>query len=150
MSTRNYVTQEQLLNTSYAMIALTSAFAIARVAIRVVRPKKLAIEDLLVFLSFIFFIAMSVLYIVATPAIFKISQVTTGAVPAYALLLEDARFVTKIFFANAIIFWFLLWTVKFSLLALYKRLFVGVENLMYIKVWWGVLVFCILVSLINN
>lgn len=150
MSTRNYVTQEQLLNTSYAMIALTSVFAIARVATRVLRPKKLATEDYLVFLSFVLFIAMSTMYIVVTPAMFRISAVTSGAVPPYATMLVDALFIIKIFFANTMIFWFLLWTVKFSLLALYKRLMVGVDNKIYIKIWWGVLVFCILVSATNE
>ncbi|KAF2713428.1 hypothetical protein K504DRAFT_487837 [Pleomassaria siparia CBS 279.74] len=143
MSTTNYVTQGQLLHTTYAMIALTSVFVVARVVTRFLRPRRLIVEDVLVTLSFVFFIAMSVLYIVVTPAIFRISVALTDPALQYATMLDDALFVTQIFFANTMIFWFVLWSVKFSLLALYKRLLNGVGNKTYAGVWWGVFVFCV-------
>ena len=148
-STRNYVTQAQLLSTTYAVIVITSLVAIARVVTRVLRPKAWGAEDILVYLAFVFYIAMSVMYIVVTPAMFRVADVTNGAIPPYATLLDDALFLTEIFFANTMIFWFVLWSVKFSLLALYKRLMDGLHNV-YVKVWWAVLVFCVLVSYLKK
>lgn len=143
-STQNYVTRSQLLSTSYAMIALTSAFVLARIAVQFLRPKKLAPEDYLIYLAYIFYLAMSVLYIVVTPPMYRISDFTSGKSPMYPQLLDDSMLIIKVFFANTTIFWCVLWTVKFSLLALYKRLFVGLHSV-YIKIWWGVVCFCVLV-----
>lgn len=144
-STQNYVSKQQLLNTSYGMIALTSAFVLARVAIQVSRPKKLGVEDYLVYVSYAFYLAMSILYIVVTPPLFKISDVTSGKAPPYPTILDDTLFLIKVFFANTTIFWLVLWTVKFSLLALYRRLMVGLKST-YIMLWWAVFAFCVLVS----
>ncbi|ORY16878.1 hypothetical protein BCR34DRAFT_635246 [Clohesyomyces aquaticus] len=144
-STTNYITKEQLLSTTYAMVAITSAFAVARVAVRIARPKAMAIEDWLVLLAYVFFLTMSILYIVVTPTMFRLSGVMAGTVPPYATILEDSLFIIRIFFANTMIFWIVLWAVKFSLLALYRRLMVGLNNL-YMMLWWGVLGFCVVAS----
>lgn len=85
------------------MIALTSIFAIARVAIRVMRPKALAVEDYLVFLSFLLFLTMATLYIVVTPALFRLSAVISGTKPPYATMMADALFIIKIFFTNSMV-----------------------------------------------
>jgi hypothetical protein len=143
-TTKTYVTEHQLLNTSYALIAVTSVFAIARLTTRVLHAKAWVVEDYLVYLAFAFYIAMSVLYIVVTPAMFRLAKVTSGTIPPYPTLITDALFITKIFFANSMVFWFVLWSIKFSLLALYRRLMVGLHNA-YMKAWWGVFVFCALV-----
>lgn len=144
-STQNYVTKQQLLSTSYAMIALTSLFALVRIGIQTTRPKKLVAEDYLMYLAFAFYIAMAVMYIVVTPAMFRISGVMSGASPPYATLLDDSLFIIKIFFANTMMFWLVLWTVKFSLLTLYRRLMLGLSSV-YMKLWWAVFGFCVLVS----
>ncbi|KAF2867042.1 hypothetical protein BDV95DRAFT_446823, partial [Massariosphaeria phaeospora] len=141
-STENYVTQASLLDTTYAMIALTSTFMVARISIQVLHPKKLAAEDYLIYLAYILYIIMAVLYILVTPTIYKTSAVTAGRIPPYATIMADYLFIIKIFFVNTEVFWLVLWSVKFSLLAFYRRLLAGLHTV-YIKLWWGVLVFCI-------
>jgi ABC-type Mn2+/Zn2+ transport system permease subunit len=69
-STQNYVTRSQLLSTTYAMMALTSIFVLARIALQTLRQKKLAPEDYLIYLAYVFYMAMSVLYIVVTPPMY--------------------------------------------------------------------------------
>ncbi|KAF2473677.1 uncharacterized protein BDR25DRAFT_386509 [Lindgomyces ingoldianus] len=141
-ATQNYVTKEQFLSTSYAMIALTSIFAIARIAIRVTRPKALVTEDYLVFIAYILFIAMSILYIVVAPTLFRMSEIVSGEATPDVTMIKDDIFIIKVFFANAMIFWIVLWTVKFSLLALSRRLMMGL-NSVYMRLWWGVFGFCV-------
>jgi hypothetical protein len=144
-STQNYVSKEQLLSTSYAMIALTSIVALSRVGIQVFRARKMMLEDYLIFFAYILFITMTAMYIAVTPALYRISDVTSGKAPFYPKLLDDSLFLIKVFFANTMIFWFVLWTVKFSLLALYRRLTIGL-NKTYMMVWWGIVSFCVIVS----
>ncbi|KAF1962118.1 hypothetical protein CC80DRAFT_531090 [Byssothecium circinans] len=61
----------------------------------------------------------------------------------YTTMMDDALFLRNILFANSMMFWFVLWTVKFSLLALYRRLVVGL-GAAYVRLWRIVLVFCVL------
>jgi magnesium-transporting ATPase (P-type) len=143
-STQNYVTSSHLLSTSYAMMALTSMFVLARIAVQILHPKKLAPEDYLIYLAYVLYVVMSVLYILVTPPMYRLSDFISGKSPVYPLLMDDSMFIIKAFFANTMIFWCVLWMVKFSLLALYKRLLVGL-HIVYIKIWWGVVCFCVLV-----
>ncbi|KAF2643779.1 hypothetical protein P280DRAFT_444904 [Massarina eburnea CBS 473.64] len=143
MSTRTYVTATQLLNTSYGMMAITTAVVLARVAVQSTRKMRMALEDYLVYLAYTMYLSMSVMYIVVTPAMFRVTAAAKGLVPSYATLMDDALFLTRIFFTNSMIFWFVLWTIKFSLLALYRRLMVGL-SVGYVRLWWAVFGFCAL------
>lgn len=123
------------------MIAITSIVALTRVGIQVLRARKMMVEDYLIFFAFILYIAMTALYIAVTPALYRISDAMAGKIPMYAEMMDDSLFLVKIFFANTMIFWIVLWTVKFSLLALYRRLTIGLHKT-YMYVWWGIFTFC--------
>jgi hypothetical protein len=111
-SSQNYVTQDMLLNTSYAMIAITSSIYVARAATRFWTKKPLMAEDYILLLAFVLFLSTTVMYIVVTPVMYKTSDVILGKTPPYPELLDDSLFMIKIFFANTMIFWFTLWYVN--------------------------------------
>lgn len=159
-SSQNYVTEGMLLRTAYAMIAITSAVFLLRAAARIWRPKRLMAEDYILLLAYLLFLTTAILYVVVTPAMYRVTSATTGRIPMYPTILEDSMLLIKIFFANTMIFWFTLWyvsvscsvhkyllilsrAVKFSFLALYYRLMSGIKR--YMQLWWAVLIFCILV-----
>lgn len=108
-SSQNYVTQGKLLNTAYAMISITTVVFIARAATRIWRPKALMPEDYILLFSYLLFLATTVMYIVVTPTMYKISDVILGVTPPYLEMLDDSLFMIKIFFANTMLFWFTLW-----------------------------------------
>lgn len=159
-SSQNYVTSDMLLSTAYAMIAITSVVFFGRAATRIWKPKPLMAEDYILGVAYLMFLATTILYIVVTPVMYKISDVTLGKAPPYAEILEDSLFMIKIFFANTLLFWFTLWlvglwhtcrmmltlyrAVKFSFLALYYRLMTGLRR--YMQLWWCVTGFCVVVS----
>lgn len=108
-SSQNYVTQDMLLRTAYAMIAVTSSVFLARAATRIWRPKPLMAEDYILAFAFLLFLATTILYIIVSPVMYKISDVMLGKAPPYAEMLDDSLFMIKIFFANTMLFWFTLW-----------------------------------------
>jgi hypothetical protein len=74
---------------------------------------------------------------------------TTGNM--YPEILSDSLLMIKIFFSTTMLLWFVLWGVKFAFLMLYRRLFAGIR--FYMRLWWAVLVFCIVTlvgSVISN
>lgn len=141
------VSEDQVLSTGYSTIAITTVFTIARFAVRWTQQKReFQIEDGFCVLSWVSFLVMAILYIVVTPVLYRVdTAVLTGQL--YPDLLKDSLFVTEIFFANTIIFWMVLWSVKLSLLFLYRRLFVGLPDQM--RWWWSVLIFTILVCTLS-
>jgi hypothetical protein len=108
-SSQNYVTSGLLLRTAYGMITATSVVFIARAAARVWRPQRLMAEDYILTFAYLLFLSTTILYIVVTPTMYKISDVIGGKTPPYPEMLEDSLFMIKIFFANTMLFWFTLW-----------------------------------------
>ncbi|KAF2139550.1 uncharacterized protein K452DRAFT_62192 [Aplosporella prunicola CBS 121167] len=138
----NYFTPEVLVHTGYTLIAVISTVVTARFIIRIWKRKGPQIEDFLVLLSFGLFLALTISYIIVTPPMFRVYNVEMGKAPPYPTMIDDAVFMVKIFFYNTMLLWFTLWTVKFSLLALYRRLMTNLRT--YIILWWILVIFCAL------
>ncbi|KAJ9605216.1 hypothetical protein H2200_010606 [Cladophialophora chaetospira] len=122
MSTQNYVTERQLVGVGYAMISVTTLIFGARTFIRIQQPKSIQADDYFLLLAYLCFLTLTILYIVLAPTMYRVTNASSGITPLYPGILSDSLFMIKIFFANTMIFWFTLWAVKFSFLALYRRL----------------------------
>ncbi|KAL3259164.1 hypothetical protein ABHI18_005482 [Aspergillus niger] len=104
------------------MIALSSAVVIARFSLIFWKLRSLQVEDGCILLSWACFLAMSIAYIIVTPVVYKIDAYTDGKIGPWATMLSDALFMIKVFFANTMLLWASLWSVKLSFLFLYRRL----------------------------
>ncbi|KAK7703726.1 hypothetical protein SLS57_010833 [Botryosphaeria dothidea] len=134
-----YFTERVLNNTAYALIVITSATVIARFSIRVCKRKPFQVEDVLVGLAYACFLALTISYLIVTPPLYRLANVQTHPYPE---MMDDALLVIKIFFYSTMLLWATLWAVKFSLLALYRRLMTGLRA--YIFLWWILVIFCAL------
>ena len=143
MSSDRYVTKSSVRATGYTLIALTTVIAGTRFGFSLSRPKKFAWDDGFLIAAFVFFLVVSILYLVATDTMFKLEDVAAGTIKPYPGVEHDGLFVQKIFFVTTSGLWFTLWCVKFSLMALYKRLISGLS--FYTKIWWAVIIFCFVV-----
>lgn len=143
-ASQNYFTANVLTNTGYALIIVTTATVITRFSIRIWKRKPFEIEDLLVGLAWASFLALTISYIVITPPMYHLYAVTGGEAEPYPEMMDDALVIIKVFFYSTMLLWCTLWAVKFSLLALYRRLMTGLRA--YIILWWALVVFCALVS----
>ncbi|EXJ71951.1 uncharacterized protein A1O5_04453 [Cladophialophora psammophila CBS 110553] len=142
MSSQNYVSQRALLGVAYSMLGVTSVVFVARALVRFRQPKRFQAEDFFLLLAYLFFLSLTIMYIVLTPTMFRVTDASTGKIPIYPEILDDSLFMIKIFFANTMIFWFTLYSVKFAFLCLYRRLMTGIP--VYMKLWWAAAGFCIL------
>lgn len=100
-------------------------------------------DDVFMLLAWIFFLALAIDYVVITPILFRVTAVQLGKEMPYPEVEDDALKMIKIFFTNTLLLWFSLWSVKLSLLFLYRRLMKGLPRLM--RWWWVVMGFTILV-----
>jgi hypothetical protein len=149
-SRQNYITESHLLNTCYGMTALTSLFVLAcLITTQFVRRTRFLLQDLFIYLAYALYLVMTIMYIIVTPILFRLTAVGEKKIPPYKALKEEHKLMVKIFFVNTLLFWCILWTVKMGFLVLYRKLMVGLHNI-YIKLWWGVVIFWFLVSYIHR
>lgn len=133
---------------AYSMLAVTGSVMVARIVLQFQRAKWPTLSDSFVFLGFAFHIAMCGVYVVAVPLMKRVYLVLDDKGPAYPGFDNERIAMAKIFFAAPAMFFMILWSIKFSLLFLYRRLLTGV-NKYYTLIWWVILVLCVLVSIIN-
>lgn len=131
-----------IISIGYALIAVTSAFAIARIGAHFVAPKKISVEDGMVFLAFASNVAMCSVNIALAPIQDRMILVTLGLADVYPEIVDHGIFVSRCYFSTGLIFYIILWIVKFAFLLLYRKLLAGLPKV-YTWVWWGIVALCV-------
>ncbi|KAF2751074.1 hypothetical protein M011DRAFT_491697 [Sporormia fimetaria CBS 119925] len=125
------------------MVALPSVLIVAHIALQIWQRKGREVQDWLLYVAYVFFLAQAVCYMVVIPTVYKINRVLASAAPIYEEIQPDGIFYTRMFFVTLMSFWISLWTVKLSLLFLYKKLMDRLPRI-YKKLWIAVVIFCII------
>jgi hypothetical protein len=133
---------DTIKGTGIALIVLTTIVVAGKFGGSVRRFKDLKAEDYLLLIGYLFFLELTILYIYIAPVIFRIAAVKAGTIASYATIMEDSQQLQIVFFVTTSSLWICLWMVKYSLLAMYKRLLVGRG---YLIAWWTIVGFCTLV-----
>lgn len=143
------VSEKHFHEVTYAMVVLASLFTAGRIGVQIWKRAAMQLQDYLIYTAYLFFLAMSICYLVIVPTIYKIGRVSNGSMPPWPTMATDLVLYIRIMFVTTTLFWLSLWLVKLSLLALYKKLLTGLP-IMYIRFWWAVLVFCLIVSCLSS
>ena len=121
----------------WAGVSLAIIFTILRTMIRFHVSHRLFLDDFFVYFSLAVLIAMGVLYTLITNFMFELALVSDGEMKPTLQFLVQAPFFLKSQFAIILLFWTSLWSVKFSILLFYRKLFTGPS----LRWWWAVIVF---------
>ncbi|KAH6639598.1 hypothetical protein C7974DRAFT_449703 [Boeremia exigua] len=141
-SKTNGFAQGTVLKVAYSMLALTSCVVLARAGVGFLKPKRLTTSDCLVYLAFACYATMCALYIAVSPYMQRVYDVGNGKTPPYPEMQTDVVKMTKMIFAAPCMFWMTLWSIKFSLLFLYRKLLVGLSG-RYTIIWWVLVGICL-------
>jgi len=142
---KEIISEPEFFRASYAMVVLASAIMLVRIGVQVWRRKAMELQDYLIYLAFALFLALSICYLVNISTIFDISKVLVGSLEPWPTFQSDFVLNVRIVFVTTVLFWLTLWSVKLSLLALYKKLLEGLPRV-WTRLWWAVFTFCIVVS----
>jgi hypothetical protein len=99
-------------------------------------------EDIFLYVALVSFIIMCALYLATIPTYFNIIAIEAGLMEAYPSITHDLVVMLKEFFVVQFFFWLTLWSVKWTLLFMFKRLTEGLPT--YNRIWWAVFSFSIL------
>ena len=139
----NYVTATSIRTTGITLVVLTSIIAGVRIIFAYEKRKGFHWEDGWLLAAFCIFIVIASLYMNAIPIMFRLEALGKGQIELYPTVADDGLMLQKTFFVTTSGLWICLWCVKFSLMAVYKRLMAGLPR--YIMVWWALIVLCVVV-----
>lgn len=140
---KDYVNLSALRATIYSILAVVTVVTAVRLYRPLRQPSTFQFEDAWMIVAYVWFLTLSVMYIVIAPPMLRVQDALSEKTPKYKEMTDDSFLVKKSLFFAAPFFWFCLWSVKFSLLALYKRFTNGLK--LYTRIWWGVAAFCTMV-----
>lgn len=145
----NWISRNDLLRTDYAMLALTSTVFVARIAVQISRRKNIEWQDGWLYVAYAAYLTMCLLYTHITPTFFKLEELMRGDIQYWDGMQGDIKLTTEVIYTSGTLFWTCLWCIKFSLLALYKKLLVGL-SMRWVYTYWGIIVFCVLVCTLSS
>ncbi|KAF7575791.1 hypothetical protein PtrM4_000310 [Pyrenophora tritici-repentis] len=131
----DWIAQHDLLRIDYAMLSITSTVFAMRAGIQLWRRRHIEAQDILLCIAFLAYLAFTILYIVITPIFFKIQALQAGQIAPWPTMMADIKFTSEVMWQSGMEYWTCLWFVKFSLLALYKKLLAGMPKA-YLWTWW--------------
>lgn len=134
--------QAGLIAITWSGWLLATVFVFLRCYVRLTDMRKLHVDDYWILAAFAFLTTNAILQTVQTPHSYYVTKASAGLVPMSEKLIHTALTYAKFEFAIISIFWTITWSVKFSFLAMYWRLFDGLSN--YRRAWVGVVVFSVL------
>jgi hypothetical protein len=137
------LSSDQVLATSYTMMAISGIAILLRFFLRWLRSDHLQLEDGFMIFAFVTFYVLATITIIVLPAAYRIIAAGGDSLPYEEGLHADEVFQLKVSFASNIIFPMVLWSVKLSLLSLSHRILD--RQPAWMRGWWAILVFVILV-----
>jgi hypothetical protein len=139
------LTESTLQGTAIGLMVVTTAIVGARIVLRSDKKKCIQWDELWLLVGYLLFMAVTSVYINKTSLLFRLLAVQEGRIELYPTIVDDGLNAQKTFFFTSPGLWLTLWSIKFSLLAFYKKLMVNVE--LYRTLWWVVLGYCVVVRI---
>jgi hypothetical protein len=116
-------------------VALCACFVAMRTYLQYQSSKRFFVNDYWIFFAMLCHVVTASLYQVAIPPMYELAYVGAELKPITAGFMGRASLFLKLQFALDIMLWTTLWSVKFSLLFFFWRLFDSVQTPMRIF-WW--------------
>lgn len=133
------LTPEGLTTVTWCGFALACSFVTLRLYVRSTESHRLYSDDYLLLAALFFLLAQAILQTLQNASLYYLIYASGGEVPAGKALIDQGNIYVRYQFVIIVLFWTITWSVKYSFLALYYRLFNGLA--IYRKIWWAVVIF---------
>jgi hypothetical protein len=133
------LTPEGLIIVTWCGFGLACGFVLLRLYVRITESHRFSSDDYWLLAALFFLATQAVLQTLQTPSLYYLIYASGGEVPAGKALIDEGNVYVRYQFVIIVLFWTITWSVKYSFLALYFRLFNGLA--IYPKIWWVVAAF---------
>jgi hypothetical protein len=132
------LTPEGLATVTWCGFALACCFVVLRLYVRTTESRRLFSDDYWLLAALFFLLTQAILQTLQNHSLYYLIYASAGEVPAGKALLDEGNIYVRYQFVIIVLFWTITWSVKYSFLALYYRLFDGLA--IYRKIWWAVVI----------
>lgn len=133
---------EGLTTVTWCGFGLACGFVLLRLYVRMTESRRLFSDDYWLLAALFFLATQAVLQTLQNPSLYYLIYASAGEAPAGKALLDQGNIYVRYQFVIIVLFWTTTWSVKYSFLALYHRLFNGLA--IYRRIWWAVVIFAAL------
>lgn len=133
---------EGLIAVAWTGVGLATCFVLLRCYVRRTESRRLFSDDYWLLAAFTFLVTNAILQTLQTPSLYYLIRASSGQVPGGQALIDNGTIYVRYQFVLILLFWTITWSVKYSFLALYYRLFAGLA--IYRTLWWAVVIFAAL------
>ncbi|KMU78505.1 hypothetical protein CISG_07166 [Coccidioides immitis RMSCC 3703] len=132
------IEQPKLVTVVLVLTCVATLIYLLAIFVRWKHNRLRELECVFMLSAFVFYLVYEIMLLVSMPLFYRLNAVNLGLIEKYPTALQDKERFILLLFVNNLIFLFLLWSVKFGLLVLYRRLMIGLPR--QLKVWLVVLV----------
>lgn len=118
-------------------VTLASVLTAVRTVLQHRRNRRFYSNDFFIMFAMLCHIATAIVCQVSIPPMYSLARVFAGLLPAPPNFIENTNFFLRLQFALDIVLWTTSWSVKFSLLLFFWRLFDSVNTPM--RIFWSVM-----------
>lgn len=136
------IQQPNLFAAVIVLFSLATFVLIAATYVRWKYRRLKEVECAFVLLGYLFYVGYEATLLKVMPIVYRLSSVKTGLTEKYPTILDDLETFIILMISTALMLWCLLWSIKFALLVLYRRLMLGLP--LQLKFWMAVLVYTII------
>ncbi|KAK6826151.1 hypothetical protein PG987_013645 [Apiospora arundinis] len=130
------LTPDSFRGASIAMMITASVIVAARTTTMIHNGLGIHWDDVWLATGYVLLMIVSGVYVGSTELFFRINDTFEGRAGPYPGIADDKFSMKKILLFTSPGLWFTLWSIKFSLLALYKRLLIQVPlYTRYVSIW---------------
>jgi hypothetical protein len=133
------LTRGGLIAVTWAGFALACGFVLLRCHVRLTESRRLYSDDYWLLAALFFLGLNAILQTLQAPSLYYLIYASSGEAPAGETLIDQGNIYVRYQFVIILLFFTIIWSVKYSFLALYYRLFKGLST--YRRVWWVVVCF---------
>jgi hypothetical protein len=130
------LTRGALIAVTWAGFALACGFVLLRCHVRISESRRLYSDDYWLLAALFFLGLNAILQTLQTPSLYYLIYASSGEAPAGQALIDQGNVYVRYQFVIILLFFTIIWSVKYSFLALYYRLFKGQST--YRRIWWFV------------
>jgi len=136
-----FITEQSLSAIVIILLIIALAFAIPAFFIRWSKKRLFEIENDFLLFGILCYLVYMIDWLVMFPPMYRVNLIALGQLKIYASFKHDLNLYLRLIFISTLLSWSILWSIKLSLLLLYKRLMRGLPA--QLRWWWVVFVFTI-------
>lgn len=137
-----FISEKELSAVVIVLLVIALCCVIAATYIRWTKNRFRQIECVFVGTAVVVYLVYMIDWLIMFHPMYNVNRITLGELQIYPGFQQDLLLYLKLIFTSSLLSWTILWSIKLSLLFLYRRLMRGLPA--ELRWWWVAFAYCII------